>query len=63
MAIVLEAFAQQKFVNDHGLKMRAPAGNSPDRRSVEDTMMHHRTLWPRIVVILRISVKVSITRR
>jgi hypothetical protein len=43
--------------------MQTPAGNRPDRRSKEGTMEKHRTLWPRIVVIFRISVKVSITRR
>jgi hypothetical protein len=58
-----EPFAHDEFVNDHGPKKRTPAGNGPDRRSKEATMSNHRILWPRIVVILRISVKVSVIRR
>ena len=46
-----------------GPKMRAPAGDWPDRRSMEEVMRKHRNLLPRIMLILRIRVKIIIKRR
>jgi hypothetical protein len=40
-----------------------PVGNTPDRRPGEKVMMHHHSLLPKIVVILRIRVKIIIRLR
>jgi hypothetical protein len=43
--------------------MEPPAGTGPTGASEEVLMHYHRNLLPRIVVILRIVVKVIVTRR
>jgi hypothetical protein len=43
--------------------MEPPAGTGPTGASGEVLMHYHRNLLPRIVVILRIVVKVIVTRR
>lgn len=37
--------------------------DGPGRHSKEDTMKHHRVFLPLIMVILRIDVKIVVTRR
>jgi hypothetical protein len=44
-------------------EMEPPAGTGPTGASEEVLMHYHRNLLPRIVVILRIVVKVIVTRR
>jgi hypothetical protein len=44
-------------------EMEPPAGTGPTGASGEVLMHYHRNLLPRIVVILRIVVKVIVTRR
>jgi hypothetical protein len=46
-----------------GPKMKAPGGTGPTGASVEEVMMHHRDLLPKIMLILRIRVKIIIVRR
>jgi hypothetical protein len=43
--------------------MKAPGGTGPTGASVEEVMMHHRDLLPKIMLILRIRVKIIIVRR
>jgi hypothetical protein len=46
-----------------GPEMKPPAGIGPTGASTEVLMLYHRNLLPRIVVILRIVVKIVVTRR
>jgi hypothetical protein len=46
-----------------GSKMETPAGICPTGVSVEEVMMKHRDLLPKIMLILRIRVKIIIVRR
>jgi hypothetical protein len=43
--------------------MEPPAGIGPTGASKEVLMLYHRNLLPRIVVILRVVVKVIVSRR
>jgi hypothetical protein len=43
--------------------MKPPAGMGPTGASTEVTMLDHRHLLPRMVVILRVCVKIIISRR
>jgi hypothetical protein len=43
--------------------MKKPAGTGPTGFRKEEVMSKHRNLLPRIMVIVRISVKITIERR
>jgi len=43
--------------------MKSPTGTGPAGASTEVMMLDHRNLLPRIMVILRVVVKIIITRR
>jgi len=44
-------------------EMKPPAGMGPTGASTEVSMLDHRNLLPRILVILRIVVKIIVSRR
>jgi hypothetical protein len=44
-------------------EMKRPAGIGPTGASTEVLMLYHRNLLPRILVILRIVVKIIVSRR
>jgi len=44
-------------------EMKSPVGTGPTGASTEVLMHYHRNLLPRIVVILRIVVKIIVSRR
>jgi hypothetical protein len=44
-------------------EMKPPAGMGPTGASTEVLMLNHRNLLPRILVILRIVVKIIVSRR
>jgi len=46
-----------------GPEMKPPAGIGPTGASTEVLMHNHRNLLPRIVVILRVIVKIIVSRR
>jgi hypothetical protein len=46
-----------------GAEMKPPVGIGPTGASTEVLMHYHRNLLPRIVVILRIVVKIIVSRR
>ena len=43
--------------------MKTPTGVGPAGASMEEVMQYHRNLLPKIMLILRIRVKIIITRR
>jgi hypothetical protein len=45
------------------VEMKPPTGMAPAGASTEVMMLDHRNLLPRIMVILRIVVKIIVTRR
>ena len=51
------------FLRTLGPKMKTPAGMGPTGASVEEVMMKHRDILPKIMLILRIRVKIVIIRR
>jgi hypothetical protein len=62
-ALRIELAVAYEFFVTIGPKIKAPAGTGPAGVSVEEVMVHHRDLLPKIMLILRIRVKIIIARR